>query len=200
MINLSEKWQNLTFVAFDTETSGAYPLSADICEIGAVKWQSGKIIEEFHTLLKPKELMSDFIIGIHGITNEMVSNAPRVEDKIKDFYDFIQHSVVVAHHAPFDLGFIAIEFEKAGLKLPEDPALCSSLLSRKLIPEAPRHKLQILIQHLKLHQGQAHRASDDAKACFEVALHCFQRAGAEATLEDLIKLQGKKLYWIDYSM
>lgn len=193
-------WREVTFIGFDTETTGKYPLQAEICEIAAVKWRAGKIIDEFQTLLKPSEPMSQEVIDIHNITNEMVAQAPVVADKIGDFHRFIEDGILVAHHAPFDLGFVAIEFEKQNLPLPESPVLCSSLISRKAIPDSPNHRLQTLIQHLNIEQGQAHRALDDARACLEVGLYCFSKIGEQASLEDLLKFQEVRLNWKDYSI
>jgi DNA polymerase III subunit epsilon len=197
----SKTWNEYTYVAFDTETSGAYPLAADIVEIGLLKYQDGKVIDEYQTLLKPKKPMTDFIIGIHGITNEMVADAPLIEDKILEIKNFIGDSVLLAHHAPFDLGFLVAEFEKYKITLPDSPLLCTSLLSRKLINESPNHKLQTLIPILNLPAGQAHRALDDARACLYLGLECFKRAsknGEEATLEQLSQIMGKKLEWGSY--
>ena len=129
------KWRDLTIVAFDTETSGKYPLSAEICEIAAVKWQGGAIVDTFESLIKPSKPLVPENIAIHGITNEMVETAPPISERIADFHRFIQGAIVVAHHSPFDLGFVAHEFEKASLPLPTEDALCSSLLSRRLFPE-----------------------------------------------------------------
>lgn len=197
---LHHPWKDLTLIALDTETSGAYPLKDELCEIAAVKWQAGEVVGEYQTLVRPTEPMSDFIIGIHGITNEMVADAPVVEDVISDFYQFIKGGVVIAHHAPFDLGFLAYEFEKAGLDLPKEPALCSSLISRKVVTDSKNHKLQTLIPHLGIEQGTAHRALDDTKACLEVALHCFRKLGEKVTLGELLKLQEKDLSWKNYSI
>lgn len=192
--------KNMTFVAFDTETSGAYPLDSELCEIAAVKWQGGAVVDTFQSLIKPTQQMSDFIIGIHGITNEMVANAPNVGDVIPRFHKFIQDSVVVGHHVAFDLGFVAYEFEKKSLMLPKAPALCSSLLSRKLFPQSPNHKLQTLIDFLKLHKGQAHRALDDTKACLDLTLKCFELFGWDKTLEDILAFQGVRLEWENFSL
>jgi DNA polymerase-3 subunit epsilon len=194
------KWKDQTFVAFDTETSGAYPLGADVVEFGAVKWQNGEVIGEYQTLLKPREKMSDFIIGIHGITNEMVADAPTMDQKVSEILEFLGSSVLMAHHAPFDLGFMAIEFEKNKLAFPTGALLCTSLLSRKLIKESVNHKLQTLIKTLSLHQGAAHRALDDAKACLQVGLECMRRVGAEATLEQVSEHMGKQLQWGKYEL
>jgi DNA polymerase-3 subunit epsilon len=198
MHNLKLPWSEFTFVAFDTETSGAYPLASDVVEFGAVKWKGGKEIASFQTLLKPREKMSDFIIGIHGITNEMVETAPEMKEKISEIREFLSDAIPMAHHAPFDMGFMSVEFEKHSLQPPLLPVLCTSLLSRKIILESPNHKLQTLIQVLKLPQGAAHRALDDARACLLVGLECMKRQGEQSTLEQLIQAQGKNLNWGNY--
>jgi DNA polymerase-3 subunit epsilon len=198
MPNLKLPWSEYTYVAFDTETSGAYPLAADIVEFAAVKWKGGQEIASFQTLLKPREKMSDFIIGIHGITNEMVETAPEMKEKINEIREFLGDAIPMAHHAPFDMGFVSVEFEKHSLQPPVTPVLCTSLLSRKIILESPNHKLQTLIQVLKLPQGAAHRALDDARACLQVGLECMKRNGEQATLENLIQVQGKNLNWGNY--
>ncbi|MFN7453681.1 MAG: exonuclease domain-containing protein [Pseudobdellovibrionaceae bacterium] len=200
MSQLNQVWEKCTFVAFDTETSGAYPLGADIVEFGAVKWRAGEVIAEYQTLLKPKHPMTPFNISIHGITNEMVEDAPPMKEKISEIRDFLGDAILVAHHAPFDLGFVAVDFERNRIPFPQEPVLCSSLLSRRLIPESHNHKLQTLISYLKIDGGQAHRANDDARACLQVALECFRRAGAQATIADLIGLQGKDLHWSAYQI
>jgi len=197
---MNTKWKDTTFVAFDTETSGAYPLDSELCEIGAVKWRSGKIIEEYQTLIKPTHLIPERIIKIHGITNEMLVKSPSVGEVVPEFRKFIDGCITIAHHAPFDLGFMALAFENAGIAFPGDMALCTSLMSRKLIPKSTNHRLQTLIKYLKIHQGTAHRALDDAKACMEVALHCFRLLGEEATIGQAVKAQGKKLIWSQYSI
>lgn len=199
-MNLDLPWSEYTYVAFDTETSGAYPVGYDIVEFGAVKWHKGQEVGRLQFLLKPRELMSDFIIGIHGITNEMVQNAPLMSEKVHEIYEFCKGSIVMAHHAPFDLGFLVADFEKSHLPLPQEPALCTSLLSRKWIHGVENHKLQTLVKHLNIDGGQAHRAYDDAKACLYVGLECFKKMGENITLTQIIKSQGKNLWWRDYSL
>lgn len=196
----SRRWRDLTFVGFDTETTGRYPLEAEICEIAAVKWRDGQIVDTFETLLKPSKPMGPEVIAIHGITNEMVAGAPSVADKIGEFHAFIAGTVPVAHHAPFDVGFVSIEFEKAGLALPKEPVLCSSLLSRKLFPESENHRLQTLIKFFGLPQGTAHRALDDTKACLEVGLRCLAKTGDEAILASAFDAQGGAITWERFSM
>jgi DNA polymerase III subunit epsilon len=197
---INEPWTKSTFISFDTETSGAYPLDSEICEVAAVKWENGEIIDEFQSLVKVSKPMSDFIIGIHGITNEMCENAPLMKDVIKKFHSFVQGGVPVAHHAPFDMGFISMELEKQNLSLPDIPAICTSLLSRKVFPNFANHKLQTLIPLFGIEQGTAHRALDDSKACLEVAFKCMEKLGTDTPLEKVYEAQGGKLFWKNYSM
>lgn len=198
-MDLSQPLDHYTYVAFDTETSGAYPIGYDIVEFGAIKWRQGKEVDRIQTLLKPREPMSDFIIGIHGISNEMVAEAPPISAEIRRIHEFFKDSVALAHHAPFDLGFVALEFEKASLPLPTTPVLCTSLLSRRWIPETENHKLQTLVKHFGFDGGAAHRAFDDAKSCLMVGLECFKRLGA-VSLDEALKSQGKNLSWAEYSI
>lgn len=197
---MTNRWKDQTLIGFDTETSGQYPLTAEICEIAAVKWRNGEIIDEFQTLIATKKRMSDKVISIHNITNEMLAGAPTLKEAISGFHKFIQGGYLVAHHAPFDLGFIAPEFEFLKLPLPKDEVFCSSLLARKAFPESENHKLQTLIRYFKLPQGKAHRALDDAKACLEVGLRVFEKVGANATIDELLRYQEAKLPWSDYGV
>lgn len=199
-MDLNLSLSEYTYVAFDTETSGAYPVGHDVVEFGAIKWFKGQEIGRQQWLFRPREPMTDFIIGIHGISNEMVANAPLISEHIVEIRDFFKDAVVMAHHAPFDLGFMAIEFEKAGLSLPSEPALCTSLLSRKWIHGVENHRLQTLVKALGIDGGQAHRAYDDAKACLQVGLACFEKMGPSMTLAGAIKSQMKPMWWKDFSL
>lgn len=188
-----------TFISFDTETTGKYAIESEICEIAAVKWRGGEIIDTYQQLIKPKTPMGEVVIKIHGITNEMVADAPPIHQVIGDFHKFIQGGTLIAHHAPFDLGFVTVPFEENKLALPTNGVICSSLLSRVVITDSPNHKLQTLIPHLGLNQGTAHRALDDARACLELALVCFERGGLN-TLDEIFERQGGALYWKDFSV
>lgn len=194
-MQIDKAWTQFDFVAFDTETSGAWPVGCDIVEFGAVKWRAGQEVDRLQLLIRPREKMTDFIIGIHGITNEMVAQAPSISEVMPQIANFLKGSVLMAHHAPFDMGFVAYEFEKSKMDLPDGPALCTSLLARQLIRGTENHKLQTLVKFLGLDGGAAHRALDDAKACLQVGLHCLRQLGEQAPLAEAIRVQGKKLEW-----
>ncbi len=201
-MNLSQTIDQCSLVVLDLETSGKFPVESDICEIAAVKYLNGQVIDTYQTLVKPREPMSDFVIGIHNITNEMVENSPAISDVIENFWNFCKNSVCVAHHAPFDLGFLSYDFERFNLGLPSGVNLCTSLLARALISETANHRLQTLVQFLKIEPGAAHRALDDTKSCLAVLQECIRRASlnTEVTLESLLKIQGPFLKWSDFSM
>jgi DNA polymerase-3 subunit epsilon len=192
-------WTEFPLVAFDTETSGAYPVGSDVVEFGAVKWFEGREIDRLQILIKPREPMGDFVIGIHGISNEMVENAPRMQDVVVRIHSFMSDSIGLAHHAPFDLGFMAFDFERYGLPLPTSPVFCTSLLSRALIPETENHKLQTLVKFFGIDGGAAHRAADDANACLQVGLRCLEKLGP-CSIQQVLEKQGKKIEWAYYSL
>lgn len=193
-------WTDYPLVAFDTETSGAYPIGSEIVEFGAVKWLNGKIVDELQILIKPSIPMGAEVIAIHGITNEMVESCPSMKDVIVDIHRFMEGSLCLAHHAPFDLGFVTYDFEKHGLPLFTTAAICSSLLSRKLIHGTENHKLQTLVRHFSIDGGSAHRAADDAKSCLQVGLKCLSLLGEEISIQKILETQEKKLEWIYYSL
>lgn len=197
---LETPWKELSFVAFDTETSGSYPLGNEIVEVGLVKWEAGKEVASFDQLIKPRRPMGQEVIAIHGITNEMVAQSPPMEKVIGIVREFIGDSILIAHHAPFDLGFLVVELEQYGFTLPTAMPLCSSLISRKVIKGSDNHKLQTLVKYLKINAGPAHRAESDARACLQVALRCFEIIGESASYQDLLKVQGKNLQWKNYSI
>lgn len=192
-------WKNQTIVALDLETTGKYPLESEICEVAAIKWKSGQIVDQYQSLIKPSRPMSEEVIKIHHITNDMVESAPGPDRIIAKLKEFVGDAVIMAHHAPFDMGFLAVEFERLNLSLPRSSALCTAILSRKLITSSPNHRLQTLVNHLGLPQGQAHRALDDTKACLEVGLRCLRMIG-EVEMSQIYQAQGVDLPWSRFSM
>ncbi len=200
MLNQSLPWSDSKFIAFDLETTGKYPLDAEICEMAAVKWKDGEIVDTFQTLIRPIQPMSEEVIAIHNISNEMVSTAPSVCDKISEFHKFVGDGYLIAHHAPFDMGFLCWEFERARLLCPDWPVICTSLLSRAVISGVGDHRLQTLARHFAIDSGSAHRALDHAKTCLAVALKCFEAVGVHCTMMEIMSAQNRQLQWHDFSI
>jgi DNA polymerase III subunit epsilon len=127
-----------------------------------------------------------------------ISNIIKTGASNDSFCEFIEGSLLVAHHAPFDLGFLAPEIERAGLQFPTNAHFCSSLISRALL-HTTNHKLQTLVKELNLVGGDAHRAYDDAYACLQVFIKAVEKL-EQPTLQKLKEIQAKKISWIDYKL
>lgn len=188
-----------TYIVFDTETSGAFPIGSEVVELGAIKYQDGHQIDELQLLFKPFRPVPDQIVAIHGITNDQLEGVPTFIEQKQKVADFLKADYFVAHHAPFDLGFMAYTFEQAGLALPSGRGLCTSLLARKLIHGVKNHRLQTLVEHFSFDGGQAHRALDDAKSCSALFTELI-KASRQASFSELEYLQGHLLPWSRFSL
>src|SRR5699024_9551723 len=104
----------VTFVVVDLETTGGNPSGAHITEVGAVKVRAGEVLGEFQTLVRPSEPIPAFISVLTGITNQMVAGSPRIESVLPAFLEFARDSVLVAHNAPFDIGFLKAAAAQTG--------------------------------------------------------------------------------------
>ena len=154
------------FVVVDVETSGLEPRrGARIIEFAAVRVSnSGQVLDSFHTLINPTD-GNVGLTAIHGITAEMVRDAPTFAQVIDQVKAKFNRAIFVAHHALFDERFVANEFEIAGQSLKTMPGICTYWLSREInhkTDEFPNHKLETLTRHYKLNPGVAHSAYSDA--------------------------------------
>ena len=166
----SPRGQNLddTYVVFDIETTGLSKEKEMITEIGAVKVADGKIIDRFSTFVNPQRPISAEITKLTGITDDMVKDAPTIENVLPEFLKFCEDTVLVAHNASFDTGFIRIAAERAGLGELHYTIVDTLELARALLPELNKHKLDIVCEHLGVTLNGHHRAVNDAEATAEV--------------------------------
>ncbi len=160
-----------TFIVFDLETTGLSAKKNEIIEIGAIKIFDGEIQDSFSTFVKPSELIPHKVTELTHITNAMVEGAPKETEAVKAFLDFCgENSVLVAHNAGFDTGFIREAMQRMG-KTFNYTYLDTVSLSRKLLKELRSHKLNAVAKHLKIKLENHHRAVDDALA----TAHIFQK-------------------------
>lgn len=153
-----------TYAVIDFETTGLSAGPDRIIEVGAVLVRDGEIAGTFSELMDPGFRIPPFITSLTGITNAMVQGRPRPEELMPRLRAFLGGHACVAHNASFDRRFFDAEMALAG-EAHERPFLCSMLLARRLVPQAPSHKLGALMQHLRLEKPagmQAHRALADA--------------------------------------
>jgi len=154
---------NLTFVAFDIETTGLSSTKDRIVEIAAVKFRGTTVLGTFSTLVAPGIPIPAQSRSIHGITDDMVKNAPPPRKALSDFLEFVEDTVLLAHNAPFDLRFVKAETKRHGLPFGARTTIDTLPLARRWFPGSKRHNLSALAAHLELPAARAHRALADAQ-------------------------------------
>ncbi len=163
----------LTFVIFDTETTGLDTTRDEIVQIGAVRAMKGRMIpgETFETLVDPGRPIPPASARIHGITDAMVTGAPDIRIAARRFHDFARDAVLVAHNAPFDLAFLRRHADVTGVSF-DNPVLDTVLLSAAVFGETEEHTLDAIAERLGIRiEGAArHTAMGDARATASVLL------------------------------
>mgnify|MGYP000034832179 FL=1 len=148
-------------VCFDIETTGLKVTQEAITEIGAVRLRNGEIVETFQTFVDPERRLTPEIIGLTGITDEMLRGAPKLKDALTAFLAFAGDAPLAAHNAEFDISFIRAGCRKCSI--PFEPTYIDTLiLAQNLLPGLGKYKMDIVAEHLQLPQFNHHRASDDA--------------------------------------
>jgi len=157
-------------VVVDVETTGWLPGEAAITEIGAVRLNGGEITGEFSSLVRPGGPIPADICALTGITDAMVSRAPAAAPALQAFLAFARGCVLVAHNAPFDLGFLTAACTGCGIRWPPTAIIDTAVLARLLLraEDVPDCKLATLAAYFGTRTPPRHRALADAKATAEV--------------------------------
>ncbi|WBL13259.1 PolC-type DNA polymerase III [Sutcliffiella sp. NC1] len=153
-----------TYIVFDVETTGLSAMYDKIIELAAVKIKGGEIIDRFESFANPHHPLSATTIDLTGITDDMVRDAPEIEEVLRNFYDWIGNDILVAHNASFDMGFLNIGFQRIGLGKSKNPVIDTLELGRLLYPEMKNHRLNTLCKKFDIELTQHHRAIYDAEA------------------------------------
>ena len=152
------------FVAFDLETTGLSSRTDRIIEIGAVIMKDGKEVDRFQTFVDPERTLDRKIVELTGITDEMLKGAPKIEEVLPKFLEFVGDRVLVAHNSDFDTGFIRGECNRLGYEY-NLTAADTLILSQNLLSHLNKFKLNIVSNALSLPDFTHHRAGDDAVTC-----------------------------------
>ena len=172
------------FVAFDLETTGLSSREDRIIEIGAVIMKRGKEVDRFQTFVDPERKLDRKIVDLTGITDDMLVGAPKIEEVLPKFLDFIGDRVLVAHNSDFDTGFIRAECARQGL--PYDYTAADTLiLSQNLLPQLNKFKLNIVSDALSLPDFNHHRAADDSLTCGLIMAKLMTKLEEEHDIHDL---------------
>ncbi|WP_091089894.1 DEDD exonuclease domain-containing protein [Micromonospora nigra] len=180
-----------TFVVLDLETTGGAPDGGGITEVGAVKVRGGEELGVLATLVNPGVPIPPFITVLTGITQAMLVPAPPIEQVLPSLLEFLTDAVLVAHNAPYDVGFLKAACARHGYPWPHPRVLDTAALARRVLSrdEVPNRKLGTLAAYFRTATRPTHRALDDAKATVDVLHGLIARLGGHRvdTIGDAIE-------------
>ena len=184
--NIKGQSLDTTYCVLDLETTGFSPRLEKITEIGVMKYQDGKVIDKFSCFVNPEKSIPPRVVEVTGITDDMVRNAETIDKVFPKLLEFIKDSVLVAHNAEFDVGFLRHFARELGYEF-DFTYLDTLSLAYELFPEYKTYKLGRIAKNLGIKVDVAHRALDDVDTTvkvFKVMLDMLRERGVK-TLEDI---------------
>lgn len=187
----STSLRDATFVVLDLETTGGAPDGGGITEVGAVKVRGGEELGVFATLVNPGQPIPPFVTVLTGITQAMVVPAPPIEQVLPSLLEFLSDAVLVAHNAPYDVGFLKAACARHGYPWPAPTVLDTAALARRVLirDEVPNRKLGTLAAFFRTPRQPTHRALADAQATVDVLHGLIARLGGfhVTTVDDAVE-------------
>jgi len=169
------------YVVLDIETTGLDPSYDEIIELSAIRIVDDVQVDSFSSLVKPINPIDDFITGLTGITNDMVSKAPSIEEILPQFCEFLGGNIIVGHNVNFDINFIYDNLMECSNKAFENEFIDLLKIARRTLPELKNHKLKTLAEHFEVDTIGDHRGIKDCnmtnecfRYCKEIAIHKFE--------------------------
>lgn len=156
------------YIIFDIETTGLDSSYDEVIEIGAIKVKNNKIVSKFNSLVKPKNEIDEYITELTGITNEMVKDAPTIEEILPDFMNYIGNDILIGHNVNFDINFIYDNLYRNKFDVLTNDFIDTMRISRKLLPELPHHRLIDLAKYFKIDSTNNHRSLKDCEITMNV--------------------------------
>ncbi len=191
--------EEIPLVYLDTETTGLSPRFGDrVVEIALARFRGGAMENLYTTLVKPDRAISPGAARVHGITDRDVAGAPRFRDIAHEVSRELEKAVLVAHNAPFDLGFVANEYALARLSPPANLALDTLTLLRRFF-RFPSNSLSAVADFLGIEREVSHRALADVLTTRAVFEHIIQELNP-ASLGELLHMQGGTIAWAETSL
>ncbi|MGR3741694.1 PolC-type DNA polymerase III [Companilactobacillus sp. DQM5] len=158
-----ENLKDAEYVIFDTETTGLSAVYDSIIEIGAVKMKDGQVIDRFDKFINPGHALSDTIVNLTSITDDMIKDADNEQVVIKQFMDFVGDDILVGHNVTFDMGFMNATLRRSKLPTLSMPVIDTLEISRTVHSEYRNHKLDTLAKKYDIRLEHHHRADSDAE-------------------------------------
>ena len=175
-----------TYCVLDLETTGFSFRTEKITEIGIMKIKNGEVIDEFSCFVNPEKPIPQRVVEVTNITDDMVKDAETIDKVFPKMMDFIGDSVLVAHNADFDIGFLKYNATQLGYTL-NNTYLDTLRLAKELFPDYKKYKLGIIAENLGIKVEVAHRALDDVDTTvkvFNVMIDMLKEKGAKK-IEDI---------------
>ncbi len=185
-----------TYCVLDLETTGLSFRTEKITEVGIMKVKDGEVIDEFECFVNPEKPIPQKVVEVTNITDDMVKDAETIDKVMPKILEFVGDSVLVAHNADFDIGFLKYNAKQLGLSL-ENTYIDTLRLAKSLFPEYKKYKLGMIAENLGITVEVAHRALDDVDTTVKVfrkMLEMLEEKGVK-TIDDIDKIeQGKADY------
>lgn len=156
------------YIVFDIETTGLDSSYDEVIEIGAIKVKNNKIVSKFNSLVKPKNEIDEYITELTGITNEMVKDAPTIEEILPDFMNYIGNDILIGHNVNFDINFIYDNLYRNKFDVLTNDFIDTMRISRKLLPGLSHHRLIDLAKYFKIDSTNNHRSLKDCEITMNV--------------------------------
>lgn len=183
--------REVTFTVVDLETTGGPPTGGGITELAAVRVRGGEQLGELATLVDPGDRVPAFVTALTGLTQSMLTGAPPVNAVLPSLLELLRGAVLVAHNAPYDVGFLQAACAAHGYEWPRPVVLDTAALARRVLvaDEVPDRRLATLAAHFGTRVRPSHRALDDARATVEVLHALIGRLGSYGvhTLRDTVE-------------
>jgi len=177
-----------TYVVFDVETTGLSAIYNDLIQVAASKMYKGNIVAEFDEFINPGHPLSAFTTELTGITDDHVKNAKPLIQVLKEFQEFCKDTVLVAHNASFDVGFMNANYERHGLPKITQPVIDTLEFARNLYPEYKRHGLGPLTKRFGVALEHHHMANYDAEATGRLLFIFIKEVAEKHGVTDLARL------------
>ncbi len=171
-INTDEKLDDLTYCVLDIETTGLSAQTDKITEFGIMKIKNGEVIDTFECFVNPEKPIPPKVVEVTHITDDMVKDAEPIDKVMPKVIEFCEGSVIVAHNANFDVGFIRHNAKRLDIEF-NNPYIDTVALAKMVFPDLKKFKLGVIADHLKIKVDVAHRALADVEtlvAVFKVML------------------------------
>ena len=177
------KGQNIdtTYCVLDLETTGFSAKTEKITEVGIMKYKDGEVIDEFSCFVNPEKHIPERVTEVTNITDDMVKDAETIDKVFPKILDFIKDSVLVAHNASFDMGFLKQNAKVLGYEF-DYTYLDTLSLAKDLFPDYKKYKLGKIAENLGIKVEVAHRALDDVDTTvkvFKVMIDMLKKRGAK---------------------